>query len=186
MKALEPAFLTLDSLAIIGSGDCIKTLKYRGKRRMFGQSLRNLLTVCLLIGLPLSALADIRSVFFERTPSVGKSASNSRDAVKPERTHEAITALEAAHVPLAQTDWFPAFRREIRQLGAVHLRVERVTASGNGPIYHFQCRFQCQSRNEVAGKQIESLSYSARSAAEQVLRDARIWYRRNKPLVSKS
>jgi len=153
---------------------------------MWGQSLRNFLTVFLLIGLPLSALTDIRSYFSGLTQSTEKTASISVDLVAVQRPHAAMTVPDTKRVPLVQADWFPAFRREIRQLGAVHLRVERVMAPGEGPIYHFQCRFKCQSGNNVAAEQIESLSHSARSAAEQVLRDARIWYRRNKPLVSKS
>lgn len=132
--------------------------------------LRKHLLMLLLVSIPSLALTDIRpwssaaveSPFVD-LPSVG---------FLP--TIESTPQIQRLpRVSLSEQPWFQQLQLELQELGAIYVSLEKWDS--RRPVYEFRCDL----RREGSGHQtIQALSGSPRSAAEQVLSRARIWYGR--------
>ncbi len=133
---------------------------------------RHTLILCLLLGLPVLAVGG------PRLPRYGGARSNdapalSRNVAEPAGQVAApANPLAKSRPEVAQQPWFDAVRRQLQDLGAVYIRLERW--EGICPVYQFRCDLELGSE-ETSRTSIEAFSGSAQVASEYVLLAARQW-----------
>jgi hypothetical protein len=147
------------------------------------EPIRRHLILTLLLGIPLLAVCDPRIGGGISGRNANHASLNHGRLLVPDVTrprpgrdqHPQQPTVDARpESDLTRRKWFRAAREDLRELGAVYMRLERW--HGDRTVYQFRCDLKLDPEDPV-GQTFCALSESAKSATEHVQREARRWYR---------